>query len=119
MGTDCIEYGGYIDPRGYGRRWRDGRMQFTHRLAYIDTVGPIPDGLELDHLCRNTRCMNPAHLEPVTHIENIRRRYALQTRVNGHEYTANNTYWKSTGHRDCRICIRSRVAAYRARKAAA
>lgn len=58
---------------GYGRVKLDGRTQAAHRASYELHVGPIPSGLVLDHLCRNRSCVNPAHLEPVTTEENIRR----------------------------------------------
>ena len=50
-------------------------MVLAHRVYYERHVGPVPEGLELDHLCRNPGCVNPEHLEPVTHAENIRRGY--------------------------------------------
>lgn len=58
---------------GYGMYWFRGRNIAAHRFAYEALVGPIPEGLELDHTCRVKRCVNPAHLEPVTHRENILR----------------------------------------------
>ena len=72
---DCWLWTGYITPLGYGTLTvrRLGRGFKAHRLVYELLVGPIPVGLELDHLCRNTRCVNPDHLEPVTHAENMRR----------------------------------------------
>lgn len=74
----CWPWQGAVAPNGYGlvnclnhsgRRSTAG----AHRVAYELERGPIPDGLELDHLCRNSVCVNPAHLEPVTHQENVRR----------------------------------------------
>jgi hypothetical protein len=70
---ECWIWTGQIDEHGYGRMSFDGRKQFIHDLSYKDFVGPIPEGLELDHLCRNPPCFNPAHLEPVTQAENARR----------------------------------------------
>jgi hypothetical protein len=55
-----------------------GGARSAHRFYYEQHVGPIPEGLQLDHLCRNTRCVNPAHLEPVTGAENMRRRVAAR-----------------------------------------
>lgn len=61
--------------RGYGCFYHDNRMTRAHCFAYELLVGPVPDGLELDHLCRNKGCVNPTHLEPVTHDENIKRHF--------------------------------------------
>lgn len=58
----------------YGLFWFDNRMVRAHRWVYEHLVGPIPDGMQLDHLCRNTKCVNPDHLEPVTQQENIARK---------------------------------------------
>lgn len=69
----CWVWNGAKSPLGYGRVSRDGRWQEAHRVVYEDLRGPIPKGLSLDHLCRNPSCVNPDHLEPVTHRENLRR----------------------------------------------
>lgn len=72
--------------QGYGRFGLDGKNLLAHRLAWVDRNGPVPDGLELDHLCNNRDCVNPDHLEAVPHEENVRRareRRALCGR--GHE----------------------------------
>ena len=91
---------------GYGRF--DGRV--AHRLAYELITGAIPVGLELDHLCRTPACVNPAHLEPVTREENIRRRYEAQTHCKrDHEFTSENTYVDPRGRRTCIACRRMRV----------
>jgi hypothetical protein len=69
----CWEWTSARTPSGYARVKRQGRDSQAHRVAYEVHVGPIPDGLELDHLCRNRGCVRPDHLEPVTHAENMRR----------------------------------------------
>lgn len=64
---------GAHNRKGYGRIRVGGVKFMVHRFAYEAMVGPVPDGMQLDHLCRNTRCVNPGHLEPVTPGENVRR----------------------------------------------
>jgi len=93
---------------GYGRVSLEGRTQAAHRVAYEWFVGPIPEGLDLDHLCRNPPCVNPEHLEPVTREENLRRQGAVALAVTvcpqGHELTDENTYWYRSKHRRCKTC---------------
>lgn len=71
--SGCWLWIGSRHPRGYGRFWARGRNVYTHRYLYPLAKGPIPPGLELDHLCGNKHCCNPNHLEAVTHGENMRR----------------------------------------------
>lgn len=71
--TPCIEANGERTRLGYVRVWVDGRRVLAHRLAYEKVRGPIPEGMELDHLCRNRSCCNVEHLEPVTHRVNAQR----------------------------------------------
>jgi len=69
----CWIWQGAKNDRGYGQIRMHGKAIYAHRAMYEIHVGPIAKGLELDHLCREPACVNPAHLEPVTHRENIRR----------------------------------------------
>jgi len=92
----------------------------AHRVMYENFVGEIPKGLVIDHLCRNTLCVNPKHLEPVTVSENYLRgigsRRADTHCKFGHEYTPENTYLRKNGVRDCRECTRNYMSSYRSRK---
>jgi hypothetical protein len=74
----CWLWTAAISPNGYGKFMVSGRPVNAHRLVYQLTVGPIPDGLDLDHLCRVRHCVNPDHLEPVTRSENLLRGYAAR-----------------------------------------
>lgn len=86
----------------------------AHRWSYMHHVGPIPDGFDIDHLCRNRACVHPDHLEAVTRAENIRRAAALITACpQGHAYDAENTVVNAKGHRKCRACMTARDLARR------
>lgn len=110
--------------QGYGRRTINGTKVYVHRWAYERFVGPIPDGLTIDHLCRNSLCCNPDHLEVVTGRENTLRSenptalHARQTHcLRGHPFDDNNTY-RYKNRRICRTCAREadkrRTPRYRA-----
>jgi hypothetical protein len=112
-GTECWEWTG-TRTNGYGRFSLEGRGIYAHRFAYEMANGPLPEGLEPDHLCRNTACVRPEHLEAVTHRVNVRRgnapaaTNARRTHCKrGHEFTPENTYRTASGNRLCRICRRA------------
>ena len=104
---ECWEWQAYVAPHGYGSIavYKRG-MVWVHRVAYELLVGPIPVGHQVDHLCRNKRCVNPAHLEAVTQQENIRRQFAARVRSDvcrlGHPYETDKR-----GMRFCRMCARA------------
>lgn len=122
----CWIWTGAMRDGGYGHF---SGMRFigtnrAHRVAWILAHGPIPDGLVLDHLCRNRACVNPGHMEPVSHAENVRRGIAGQNMASkthcpsGHPYLGDNlkTY---SGQRFCVACCRRSRRDYRARQRAA
>jgi len=126
-GPDCwIWTGARRSPGGYGTIRGNGHQLLAHRVAYELAIGPIPEGKQLDHLCRNKGCVNPAHLEPVTNRENVLRGVgpsAVNARkthcVNGHEFTPENTYREKGGGRACKACGRDRMrASYRPARSA-
>lgn len=111
--TPCLTWTAYkLD--GYGRFSVGGKIWYAHRVAYEALVGPIPQGLMIDHLCRNRSCVNVEHMEPVTNRVNILRgdtvtaANAAKTHCpQGHEYTPENTHLhgpNGTGRR-CRTCV--------------
>src|SRR5690606_19089374 len=118
---ECLVWVGKLTHDGYGVLYgaRNVYLGVTHRIAYEGTVGPVPEELEVDHLCRVRNCANPEHLEPVPRSENIRRAKALITACpQGHEYTPENTYWSQGRRRSCRTCNRASVARYKERRRA-
>jgi DNA-binding CsgD family transcriptional regulator len=129
--SGCWLWIGKVNHLGYGALWiRDSakktgwRSISAHRHSYETNIGPIPDGLSLDHKCRVRCCVNPAHLEPVTHAENVRRgisgevngaRMRAKTHCpSGHPYSAENTRFNENNHRACRQCDREKAAKKRA-----
>lgn len=127
--TGCWTWTSTIRHRGrihqYGCLSVDGRQVTAHRHSYELAHGPVPEGLVLDHLCRNTLCINPAHLEPVTTRENTIERgvgnpaaenAAKDECAHGHPFTEPNTYITPDGRRQCRACNVARTAKYKRRK---
>jgi hypothetical protein len=116
------------DPNGpYRSISVDGLPRHTHRVFYEIFIGPIPEGLHIDHLCRNRPCVNPVHLEPVTSRENVLRSPITRASINaarthcprGHEYSESNVYWDRSRNparpsRKCKACQHMRARARRA-----
>lgn len=117
----CWDWTGSMYGNGYGRlRCASRQGELAHRVAYEMWVGPLVEGLTIDHLCRNKRCVNPAHLEQVTITENVRRSSRSQSQMSrthcpqGHEYTASNTL-TYRGMRQCIACRQEHGLRYMAK----
>lgn len=124
----CWEWTGYRSASGYGKLGygpdplsRKYVSLPAHQVTFILFNGPLPSGTQIDHLCRNRACVNPAHLEAVTPRENVRRRIAPPVHHNtakthckrGHEFTPDNTTWSKDGRRrTCRACNSMRCKAW-------
>lgn len=108
--TGCWLWVGAHDGFGYGMLNRRGTTYRAHRVAYEALRGPIPKGLQMDHLCRTPACVNPDHLEAVTARENTLRsnntagKNSRKTHcMRGHEFTPDNIYWQGK-NRHCKTC---------------
>lgn len=120
--NDCWLYAGSIDSLGYGKihSTLNGKTKGyrAHRVTYETLIGPIPEGLVIDHLCRVRSCINPSHLEPVTaRVNTLRGEGVLvnkrKTRCpKGHPYTVENTAYNTMGWRLCRECEKNRHKTY-------
>lgn len=123
--SGCWMWRRLVDKDGYGKVQIGGKSLLGHRVFFTHFKGPIPPGLELDHLCRRPGCVNPEHLEPVTRRENCLRgtnpcaENARRTKcVNGHPLVAPNMriiYSEGRLKRRCRACVRDRMRQFRAR----
>lgn len=119
--TGCWNWTGLLGlTGGYGRISINDRDVYVHRAAWELANGPVPEGFELDHLCRNRACVNLSHLEVVTRRENVHRGMgtaginARKTHCDrGHEFTPENVYRNKRGARQCRTCKRAYSRAYR------
>jgi len=129
--SGCWIWMAFCDGWGYGRfRFGNRSSAFAHRIAYLTLVGPVADGLELDHRCRTKPCVNPSHLRAVTHFENVMRGDAppavnarATTCRRGHDFTSDNVRISRRGcgatFRSCRACVRAyQNEQYRLRSAA-
>lgn len=114
--SGCWLWCGAMAKGGYGSFWWNGKSVSAHRASYVLHYGEVPDGLEIDHLCKQRKCCNPLHLEAVTHEENCRRSLSANRRKThcpkGHRYTPENTMLSPhpAGHisRKCRTCHNAR-----------
>lgn len=112
--TGCWIWEASRNQYGYGQFYFAGQPRKAHRLAYEWAMGEIPVGLEIDHLCKVRECVNPAHLEPVTHRENLLRGDTFQAAnaakthcKRGHEFSPENTRVVAGRWRKCRTCMRN------------
>lgn len=111
--TGCWQWQGSVNGPGYGLfKVSPGKRKFAHRLSHEWWLGPIPKKWVVDHLCRNHGCCNPAHLEAVTHGENIKRGWKLVKGIRprktghcGHDMIGENEHLDYQGKRGCRQCI--------------
>jgi hypothetical protein len=112
VGPHCWTWQATLDRHGYGTFYFAGRNQSAHRVAHEMFRDPIPDGLHIDHLCRNRACVNPAHLDAVEQRINTLRGDAPTAAAwregrckNGHPRTPENTYVRNERARQCRVCM--------------
>lgn len=109
----CWLWKGPDNGTGYCQFTAAGRMVYVHRWAYEQEYGPVPPGLQCDHLCRVRQCVRPSHIEPVTHRVNLLRGTGPSARnsrkthcIHGHPFDEANTRHRPDGRRECRACHR-------------
>jgi hypothetical protein len=118
----CWEWTGVLHEKGYGIFYLEGRSRLAHRISFEFKSGKIEHGLTLDHLCRNRKCVNPDHLEPVTNKENVLRgegRTAVNAKkahcIKGHLFDLANTRITSSRRRCCITCKKELDRLYKIR----
>jgi hypothetical protein len=121
----CWEWTAATNSDGYSSYWHEGTMRSGYKVCFESLVGSVPKGLTLDHLCRNRRCVHPAHLEPVTNVKRgdlpalvgLRQR-SKTTCPHGHPYSGANLYVEIDGSRGCKACRSAQYQAFIARRRA-
>jgi hypothetical protein len=120
---ECVEYTGPVNNCGYGKMWFENKTDYAHRVSYILYKTSIDSGLQIDHICRNRKCIKPEHLEVVTPSENIKRSMPYRTSWGRRNRTLrkecsyghpleNNTYKRG----ECKTCVKIYNKAYRLRR---
>ena len=103
--AECWSWTANKDAHGYGKFWMSGRQITAQRASFVMFCGPIPDDHQVDHLCFNPSCVNPAHLRTVTKRENLSTRRMFKAHCkNGHPLEAGNVLYECGGIRRCKIC---------------
>ena len=109
--TGCWNWNGCKSAKGYGRFQLLGKTYNAHRISYVIHGGTLLTGKEIDHKCRNRSCVNPFHLQQISHKENVLIGESLQAKnkrkthcIRGHEFTDSNTYFRKDGGRTCNTC---------------
>ena len=125
--SGCWLWTASLNRDGYGNFWDGVKYLRAHQFSYLTAYGPVPDGMEIDHLCGVRACVNPAHLEAVPHIVNCRRgqvgpsararKLAVTHCPRGHSYAGDNLYLTPKGHRHCRTCRRNALREFRLKRA--
>ncbi len=116
MPTPCWSWIGTIH-QGYGIFKLDSKGLFAHRISYELAYGKIPDGLEINHICHNKSCVNPKHLEAVTHQDNMSNpTIRIYCKYGGHLLDKANTGFQPNGNRFCRACANKRARERRAHR---
>lgn len=121
--SGCWEWTAYRMKKGYGQMMWAGKAWLAHRFSYVAFKGDIQEGLTIDHLCENKRCVNPDHLEPVTALENYRRadesqKFGAKKKLckKGHPLSGDNLYIRPDGKRACIACKAIDARSYREKK---